>query len=144
LKTNIPQSVELGYPWTAAPLFCGHHSTCMFPQKAPLGLAQSKNRSLQDKKKLSVKYIYKKTTNKKIDVIKNNLVIRFTCKTNEMKPSVCVVMKWWPLCETHGHHVLNVFCLYSLQDFEGIWKNLMVIKFQFCFKKLLLVPLSSF
>jgi len=36
----------------------------MFPQKAPLGLAQFKNRSLQDKK-LSIKYIYKKQQIKK-------------------------------------------------------------------------------
>ena len=39
LKTNIPQSVELGYRQTVASFFGGHHSARAFPQKASLGLA---------------------------------------------------------------------------------------------------------
>jgi hypothetical protein len=38
LKAKIPQSVELGYPQTVAPLFGSHHSANAFQPKDPSGL----------------------------------------------------------------------------------------------------------
>jgi len=35
LKTNIPQSAELGYPRIVSPLFSSHHFIYVFQQKVP-------------------------------------------------------------------------------------------------------------
>jgi len=65
----MPQSDELGNPRTVAPLFGTHHSTHALT-KSFFGLG-SRPRTVACKiKMLSIKYIYKKITNKKMKVIK--------------------------------------------------------------------------
>jgi len=40
IENQHPQSAKLSYRRVVAPLFDGHHSARVFPQKAPLSLAR--------------------------------------------------------------------------------------------------------
>jgi hypothetical protein len=82
LKTNIPQSADFDYQLIVTSLFGGHHSTHAFQQKALSSLARVQKPLPAIKKILSVKYIYKKTTNKTNRCNKKNSIIRFACKMN--------------------------------------------------------------
>jgi len=84
------------------------------------------------KKKLSIKYIYKKQPIKKWMQLKKNLIILFTCE-NERNGVVDVRdnrtvnllapvpgAELWPSCDTCRHHMLNVFRPSNLQD---VWRS---------------------
>jgi hypothetical protein len=60
---NLPQNVELSYPRIVAPLFGGHHFAHEFQQKSFIELSLHPRIVACKIKILSVKYIYKKTTN---------------------------------------------------------------------------------
>jgi len=59
--------------------------------KSFIGLGSHPRVGANKIKILLVKYIYKKQQIKKMNVIKTNPTIRFTCETNKTKLLVCVV-----------------------------------------------------
>jgi hypothetical protein len=78
------------------------------------------------KKKLSVKYIYIKKTNKKMNVIKKksyhslymwnkqNRAASVCGNITMNTPVLILCTRLWPSSETRGRDMLNVFCPYNL------------------------------
>ena len=83
--------------------------------RSPIGL-HSRPRIINCKKKiLSVKYIYKKQLLKN-GCNKKNHIIRFACKTNGMKPLVCVVTEPWTCRYTRKKSTESPSKYYQLID----------------------------